>query len=113
TNQGAVHTLFFSQSAEVKLGSDVTVSCHLSPEISATVSVCLYKNRQVTEGRSYGGRTGLSTEELDRGNVSLKLREFSESNIGVYLCQVISEDTTDEIRTVSVEEGGVVIIYDN
>ncbi|KAL0194342.1 hypothetical protein M9458_012638, partial [Cirrhinus mrigala] len=68
-----------------------------------TDCVCLYKNRQVTEGRSYGGRTGLSTEELNRGNVSLKLREFRESDIGVYLCQVISEDTTEEI---TVEVGG-------
>ncbi|KAL1273982.1 hypothetical protein QQF64_026796 [Cirrhinus molitorella] len=96
-----------AQSAEVKLGSDVTLACHLSPEISAadmeirwfkeTDCVCLYKNRQVTDGRSYRGRTGLSIEELDRGNVSLKLREFRESDIGVYLCQVISEDTTEEI----------------
>lgn len=104
-----------SHSAEVKLGSDVTVPCHLSPEISAaemeirwfkeTECVCLYKNREVTEGRSYRGRTGLSTEEPDRGNVSLKLREFRESDIGLYLCQVISEDKTEEI-TVGVEEGG-------
>lgn len=102
-----------AHSAEVKLGSDVTVPCHLSPEISAldmeirwfkeTDCVCLYKNRQVTEGRSYRGRTGLSTEDLDRGNVSLKLKEFRESDIGVYLCQVISEDRTEEI-TVGVEE---------
>ncbi|RXN13687.1 hypothetical protein ROHU_018035 [Labeo rohita] len=102
-----------AQSAEVKLGSDVTVSCHLTPEISAadmeirwfkeTDCVCLYKNRQLTEGRKYVGRTGLSTEELNRGNVSLKLRDFQESDIGVYLCQVISEDTTQEI---TVEVGG-------
>ncbi|XP_050966949.1 tropomyosin-2-like isoform X1 [Labeo rohita] len=102
-----------AQSAEVKLGSDVTVSCHLTPEISAadmeirwfkeTDCVCLYKNRQLTEGRKYVGRTGLSTEELNRGNVSLKLRDFQESDIGVYLCQVISEDTTEEI---TVEVGG-------
>ncbi|XP_042610850.1 butyrophilin subfamily 1 member A1-like, partial [Cyprinus carpio] len=102
-----------AHSAEVKLGSDVTVPCHLSPEISAvdmeirwfkeTDCVCLYKNRQVTEGRSYRGRKGLSTEDLDRGNVSLKLKEFRESDIGVYLCQVISEDRTEEI-TIGVEE---------
>ncbi len=104
-----------AHSAEVTLGSDVSVPCHLSPEISAvdmeirwfkeTECVCLYKNREVTEGRSYRGRTGLSTEELDRGNVSLNLREFRESDIGGYLCQVISEDKTEEI-TVGVEEGG-------
>ncbi|KAK7164263.1 hypothetical protein R3I94_002855 [Phoxinus phoxinus] len=60
-------------------------------------TVCLYKNREVIEGRSYEGRTGLSTKELNRGNVSLNFREFRESDIGVYLCQVISKDRTEEI----------------
>ncbi|XDV21147.1 hypothetical protein PO909_026300, partial [Leuciscus waleckii] len=96
-----------SQSAEVKLGSDVTIPCHLSPEISAvdmeirwfkeTDCACLYKNREVIEGRNYEGRTGLSTKELNRGNVSLNFREFRESDIGVYLCQVISKDRAEEI----------------
>ncbi|ROI27688.1 Butyrophilin-like protein 9 [Anabarilius grahami] len=102
-----------SQSAEVKLGSDVTIPCHLSPEISAvdmeirwfkeTDCACLYKKKEVIEGRSYQGRTGLSTEELNKGNVSLNLREFKESDMGVYLCQVISEDRTEEI-IIEVEE---------
>ncbi|XP_067296341.1 golgin subfamily A member 6-like protein 24 isoform X2 [Pseudorasbora parva] len=101
-----------AQSAEIKLGSDFTIPCHLSPGISAvdmeirwfkeTDCVCLYKNKGVIEGRSYEGRTGLSTEELNRGNVSLNFRESRESDIGVYLCQVISEDRTEEI-TVGVE----------
>lgn len=93
-----------SQSAEVKLGSDVTIPCHLSPEISAVEMeirwfncACLYKNREVIEGRNYEGRTGLSTKELNRGNVSLNFREFRESDIGVYLCQVISKDRAEEI----------------
>lgn len=101
-----------SQNAEVKLGSDVTIPCHLSPEISAadmeirwfkeTNCACLYKNKEVIEGRSYEGRTGLSTEELNKGNVSLNFREFKESDMGVYLCQVISEERTEEI-TIEVE----------
>ncbi|XP_073808218.1 uncharacterized protein [Danio rerio] len=101
-----------AQSIEVKLGSSVSVRCLLSPEISAvdleirwfkeTECVCLYKNREVTEGRSYEGRTGLPTDELKRGNVSLNLRDFRESDMGVYLCQVISEDRTEE-KTVEVE----------
>ncbi|RXN29995.1 butyrophilin 1 [Labeo rohita] len=51
---------------EVQWGSDITVPCHLSPEISAvnmeirwfkeTDCVCLYKNRQMFEGRGYKGR---------------------------------------------------------
>uniref|UniRef100_A0A672NJV0 Ig-like domain-containing protein n=1 Tax=Sinocyclocheilus grahami TaxID=75366 RepID=A0A672NJV0_SINGR len=88
-------------------GSDITVPCHLSPEISAvdmeikwlkqTDCVCLYKNRQMFEGRGYKGRLSLFTEELDGGNVSLQLRDFRRSDVGVYLCQVTSTDRTEEI----------------
>ncbi|XP_036419768.1 calponin homology domain-containing protein DDB_G0272472-like isoform X2 [Colossoma macropomum] len=87
-------------------GSAVTLSCHLSPEISAvameirwfmeTDCVCLYKNMQVTEGRGYEGRVSLFTQELQRGNVSLQIRDFRWSDEGDYLCQVSNGDTTEE-----------------
>ncbi|KAI4889035.1 hypothetical protein NFI96_004408 [Prochilodus magdalenae] len=91
---------------EHQSGSAVTLSCHLSPELSAvtmeirwfkeTDCVCLYKNRQVTEGRGYEGRVGLFTQELQRGNVSLQIRHCRESDAGDYLCQVTNGDTTEE-----------------
>ncbi|KAL7838656.1 hypothetical protein AOLI_G00270600 [Acnodon oligacanthus] len=62
-----------------------------------TDCVCLYKNRQVTEGRGYEGRVSLFTEELQRGNVSLQIRDCRESDEGDYLCQVTNGDTTEEI----------------
>uniref|UniRef100_A0A4W4F7S6 Immunoglobulin V-set domain-containing protein n=1 Tax=Electrophorus electricus TaxID=8005 RepID=A0A4W4F7S6_ELEEL len=75
--------------------SAVTLSCYLSPETSAvsmeirwfkeTDCVCLYKNRQVTEGR---GRVSLFTQELHGGNISLQLRS--------HLLTVISGDRTLE-----------------
>ncbi|KAI4903395.1 hypothetical protein NFI96_004728 [Prochilodus magdalenae] len=86
--------------------SAVTLSCHLSPELSAvtmeirwfkgTDCVCLYKNRQVTEGRGYEGRANLFTQELQRGNVSLQIRHCRVSDRGDYLCQVSNGDTTEE-----------------
>ncbi|KAI4874453.1 hypothetical protein NFI96_024314 [Prochilodus magdalenae] len=89
--------------------SAVTVSCHLSPELSAvtmeirwfkeTDCVCLYKNRQVTEGRGYEGRVSLFTQELQRGNVSFKIRDRRRSDTGYYLCQVTNGDTTEECTT--------------
>ncbi|KAL6463350.1 hypothetical protein MHYP_G00277410 [Metynnis hypsauchen] len=92
---------------EHQLGSAIILSCHLSPEISAvameirwfkeTDCVCLYKNRQVTEGIGYKGRVNLSTEELQRGNISLQIRDCRWSDAGGYLCQVIDGDTTEEI----------------
>ncbi|KAI4886876.1 hypothetical protein NFI96_009469 [Prochilodus magdalenae] len=61
-----------------------------------TDCVCLYKNRQVTEGRGYEGRVSLFTQELQRGNVSLQIRDCRESDEGDYLCQVTNGDTTEE-----------------
>ncbi|XP_056603295.1 uncharacterized protein LOC130420176 isoform X3 [Triplophysa dalaica] len=105
--------LIVPQNVLVKLGSDVTVPCHLSPEISAfdmeirwfkeKDCVILYKNGQVTELRSYEGRVNLVIHELERGNMSLLLRDFRESDAGVYLCQVITQDITVE-ETVQVNQ---------
>ncbi|KAI4898811.1 hypothetical protein NFI96_024952 [Prochilodus magdalenae] len=61
-----------------------------------TDCVCLYKNRQVTEGRGYEGRVSLFTQELQRGNVSLQIRDCKRSDRGYYLCQVTNGDTTEE-----------------
>ncbi|KAI4896152.1 hypothetical protein NFI96_021463 [Prochilodus magdalenae] len=58
--------------------------------------VCLYKNRQVTEGRGYEGRVNLFAQELQRGNVSLQIRDYRGSDRGDYLCQVTNGDTTEE-----------------
>ena len=79
-------------------GKDVTLSCYLSPKTSAvamtirwfkqTECIYLYKNGQVIEGRGYEGRVSLVTQELKGGNVSLRLRDFKESDDGVYICQV-------------------------
>ncbi|XP_066515057.1 butyrophilin-like protein 3 [Hoplias malabaricus] len=91
---------------EFDLGSAVTLSCHLSPEVSAvdleirwfkeTECACLYKNRQVTEGRGYEGRVSLFTQGLQRSNVSLQITNSIGSDVGYYLCQVTDGDTTLE-----------------
>uniref|UniRef100_A0A673FYB2 Ig-like domain-containing protein n=1 Tax=Sinocyclocheilus rhinocerous TaxID=307959 RepID=A0A673FYB2_9TELE len=80
------------------------IPCHLSPEISAvdmeiswsndTARVCLYKDRQVTEGIGYEGRASLFIHDLPRGNVSLRVADFRESDLGVYICQVTSKNKT-------------------
>ncbi|XP_053532905.1 butyrophilin-like protein 2 isoform X2 [Ictalurus punctatus] len=87
--------------------SAVTLSCRLSPEISAvnmeirwfkvTDCVCVYKNRHVTEGRGYEGRVSLFTQELERGNISLQLRDCTGSELRHYMCQVTDGDRTEEL----------------
>ncbi|KAM9488578.1 butyrophilin-like protein 2 [Clarias gariepinus] len=84
--------------SQLILGDDVTLSCHLSPKISAvameirwfkgTDCICLYQNRQVKEGKGYEGRVSLFTHELEEGNVSLMLRNVQESDSGEYKCKV-------------------------
>ncbi|XP_029509332.1 butyrophilin-like protein 1 [Oncorhynchus nerka] len=91
---------------EVKVGKEVTLPCHLSPDTSAvattirwfkrTECIYLYKNGQVTERSGYEGRVSLITQELKRGNVSLRLRYFRESDTGVYICQVIHGEQKEE-----------------
>ncbi|XP_076827345.1 butyrophilin-like protein 1 [Brachyhypopomus gauderio] len=79
-------------------GDDLILPGLLNPETSAvsmeirwfkgTDCVFLYLNGQVTEGRGYEGRVSLITHELQRGNVSLTLREVQESDGGDYRCEV-------------------------
>ena len=93
---------------EFASGDDVTLPRHLSPETSAvameirwfkgTDCIYLYKNGHVTEGRGYEGRVSVNTQELQRGDVSLRLRERRVGDGGVYTCQVISGEHKEEGR---------------
>ncbi|XP_036835175.1 butyrophilin subfamily 1 member A1-like isoform X1 [Oncorhynchus mykiss] len=88
------------------VGKKVTLPCHLSSGTSAvamtirwfkeTECIYLYKNGQVTERSDYEGRVSLITQELERGNVSLRLRDFRESDTGDYICQVIHGEQKEE-----------------
>ncbi|KTG36730.1 hypothetical protein cypCar_00045588, partial [Cyprinus carpio] len=96
-----------AQEAQISIGSEIIVPCHLTPEICAiavqikwfkeTDCVCIFKKGHVIEGRSYKDRASLDTHELERGNVSLHLSNFSVSDVGDYYCQVISGDRTQQI----------------
>ncbi|XP_031436502.1 myelin-oligodendrocyte glycoprotein-like [Clupea harengus] len=92
----------------VKAGGDVTLPCHLSPKTSAVAMeirwfngrhcIYLYKNGHVTEGEYYEGRVSVNTQELQRGDVSLRLRNIRWGDEGVYTCQVISGEHKEEGR---------------
>lgn len=98
---------------KINPGSALIVSCHLSPAISAadmeinwynkTACVCTYKKREMTQGVGYEGRANLFIHDLVRGNVSLRVANFTESDLGVYMCQVTSQNKTQQI-TVNVAE---------
>ena len=59
--------------------------------------IYLYKNGQVIEGRGYESRLTLNTQELQKGNVSLILRNYRDDDDGVYICLVKHGDQEEEI----------------
>ena len=60
--------------------------------------IYLYKNGQVIEGRGYEGRLTLNTQQLQKGNVSLILKNYNyQYDSGVYICQVKHGDLEEEI----------------
>lgn len=99
---------------KINSGSNLTVSCHLSPALSAVdmeitwfgkmSCICAYKNREMTQGVDYEGRASLFINDLKKGNVSLRVADFRESDLGVYMCQVSSRNETQQIAVNVAEE---------
>ncbi|KAK1127102.1 butyrophilin-like protein 2, partial [Acipenser oxyrinchus oxyrinchus] len=82
-------------------GDDVILPCHISPRVSAVdmevrwfrdafeKPVHLYsfqENLLETQDRAYQDRTALSPPALERGDISLRLRNLRPSDRGVYTC---------------------------
>uniref|UniRef100_A0A4W5JG91 Uncharacterized protein n=1 Tax=Hucho hucho TaxID=62062 RepID=A0A4W5JG91_9TELE len=90
-------------------GDDIILPCHLSPQSSAvdmdirwfkegefTNPLYLYKSRMGEEGKGYKGRVSLFTQELERGNISLLLKNIKVSDGGRYKCQASHMDWIQE-----------------
>uniref|UniRef100_A0A8C7DU75 Uncharacterized protein n=1 Tax=Oncorhynchus kisutch TaxID=8019 RepID=A0A8C7DU75_ONCKI len=90
-------------------GDDIILPCHLSPQSSAvamdirwfkegdfTNPLYLYKSRTGEEGEGYKGRVSLFTQELERGNLSLLLKNVKVSDRGRYKCQASHLDWIQE-----------------
>ncbi|KAJ7987459.1 hypothetical protein DPEC_G00326710 [Dallia pectoralis] len=96
-------------------GDDIILPCYLKPNISfedmrvdwlnldsdfKDERVYRYDNGRIVydnQIRSYRGRTSLFTEELGRGNTSLKLTRVQGSDEGRYKCFVKSKDDYDDV----------------
>ncbi|XP_038831834.1 butyrophilin subfamily 1 member A1-like [Salvelinus namaycush] len=90
-------------------GDDIILPCHLSPQSSAvdmdirwfkegdfTNPLYLYKSRTGEDGEGYKGRVSLLTQELERGNMSLLLKNVKVSDMGRYKCQASRLDWIQE-----------------
>ncbi|XP_041723919.1 butyrophilin subfamily 1 member A1 isoform X2 [Coregonus clupeaformis] len=90
-------------------GDDIILPCHLSPQSSAvamdirwfkdgefTNPLYLYKSGMGEDGKSYKGRVSLFYQELERGNISLLLKNVKVSDSGRYKCQASHLDWIQE-----------------
>ncbi|MGH0153236.1 UNVERIFIED_CONTAM: hypothetical protein FKN15_053624 [Acipenser sinensis] len=95
-------------------GDDVILPCHISPRISAVGMqvrwfrdafgrpVHLYLNQRDQLSRQdsdYQGRTALSPSALQRGDISLQLRNLRPSDRGVYTCLADDGSWNEEGQT--------------
>uniref|UniRef100_A0A8C7DQC4 Ig-like domain-containing protein n=1 Tax=Oncorhynchus kisutch TaxID=8019 RepID=A0A8C7DQC4_ONCKI len=94
-------------------GHDVILPCHLSPQTSAVgmdirwfkegefaSPLYLYLGGKVTEGKGYEGRVSVSSQELEKGNISLLLNNVMASERGSYKCQASYMDWIQELPVV-------------
>ncbi|XP_065109287.1 uncharacterized protein [Paramisgurnus dabryanus] len=97
-----------SRSISASVGGDVTLSCsvdsHIKPEEIEEVSwkktnkkeeitVLLYQYNETLPDASderYGDRVEFFTDEIHRGNFSLRLKRVRTEDKGVYICQVFT-----------------------
>ncbi|KAI2645377.1 Butyrophilin subfamily 2 member A2 [Labeo rohita] len=82
-------------------GENVILPVHLSPESSVvsmeirwfkgTELIYQYTNRQEMTNNDYKNRVSLSIQELERGSLTLTLRNVQQADSGVYTCKVIHD----------------------
>ena len=116
-------------SVVVLAGENATLPCHLKPNISAVnlrvkwiqirssdniSTVHVYENQKDVEAEAdstYRGRTSLFREELQKGNVSLKLIQAKFSDTGLYLCGVQTANWYEDTAEVKVSVKGSIPRY--
>uniref|UniRef100_A0A8C1YHE4 Ig-like domain-containing protein n=1 Tax=Cyprinus carpio TaxID=7962 RepID=A0A8C1YHE4_CYPCA len=109
-----------SRSISASVGEDVTLNCsvdsHITPEHTEEVSwrktnkdghilVLFYQNNQTLSDSSderYRDRAEFFTDEIPKGNFSLRLKSVRTEDKGVYMCQVfaggLSANATAELE---------------
>ncbi|KAK7123400.1 hypothetical protein R3I93_021732 [Phoxinus phoxinus] len=91
-----------------KPGEDVILPVHLSPETSAVSMnikwfresevIYQYMNGQEKTVINYENRVSLSIQELEKGNLSLMLRNVQVSDSGIYKCYVFHDGCLQTVQ---------------
>ncbi|XP_042368690.1 butyrophilin subfamily 3 member A3-like [Plectropomus leopardus] len=98
------------------VGDDVILPCHLKPAMDVTAELLEWKRSdqnprfvhvwrygqdlEHVKNPSYSGRTSLFTDELKRGNISLKLSKVRLSDQGIYHCDLPLLDKQSSVKLV-------------
>ncbi|KAA0706248.1 hypothetical protein E1301_Tti016257 [Triplophysa tibetana] len=126
----AVERLIVTRSAHnmsAFAGEDVTLNCsvdsHIPPEDievswkktdgDVDVFVLTYRNNEIlseSSDKRYRGRVELYTDEIHRGNFSLRLKSIRTEDKGVYMCQVFAGRLSANI-TVELQQLGFSVIH--
>ncbi|XP_042339378.1 myelin-oligodendrocyte glycoprotein-like, partial [Plectropomus leopardus] len=93
-----------SQPIVVRVGDDVILPCHLEPAADVAAMTLEWTRPDLdpefvfvwragqdfvhAKHPSYQGRTSVFTDELKRGNISLKLSKVKPSDAGKYQCYI-------------------------
>ncbi|KAI3376579.1 hypothetical protein L3Q82_016458, partial [Scortum barcoo] len=104
----------------VQVGDDAILPCHLEPPFNVKdlnivwtwneTEVYIYRSRKPyldnqDENENFKGRTSLFDEEMEKGNISLKVTNVTEVHAGNYTCIVPQLDR-------QVKRGKVILIVD-
>ncbi|XP_048065700.1 uncharacterized protein LOC125279751 [Megalobrama amblycephala] len=118
------------ESISVSVGEDVTLSCsvdsHIKPEHIEEVSwkktdedilVLLYQNNETLPDSSheqYRDRVEFFTDEIPKGNFSLRLKSVRTEDKGVYICQVfaggLSANATAELEKLGFSVSHIMVL---
>ncbi|KAK6477832.1 butyrophilin subfamily 1 member A1-like [Huso huso] len=114
STQGRWTVIGSDQPVIAEAGDDVILPCHISPRVSAVDMevrwfrdafnrpVHLYLNQRDQlniQDSDYRGRTALSPSALQRGDISLQLRNIRPSDSGVYTCYAVGGSWYEEGQT--------------
>ncbi|XP_039544374.1 uncharacterized protein LOC120490925 isoform X2 [Pimephales promelas] len=122
-----------SRSTSAYVGDDVTLNCsvdsHIKPESIEEVSwsktdededipVLLYQNKETFPGSSdlqYRDRVEFFTDEIPKGNFSLRLKSVRTEDKGVYICHVfaggLSTNTTVVLEQLGFSSRHITVLF--
>lgn len=96
------------------VGEDIMLPCHLEPAVDAVSMTVEWARRDlsprfvlvrrggvellINQNPLYVGRTSLSINKLKHGDASLKLSNVKLSDEGTYICSILTQGTSSEVK---------------